>query len=54
MPKLKMMNDEAIKEMDRDVAQMHFEMNGIKFFDEPVQGVLKSSQSTNLETENNE
>ena len=34
MPKLKMMNDEAVKEMDRDVAQMHFEMNGIKFFDE--------------------
>jgi hypothetical protein len=29
IPKLKMMNDEMIKEMDRDVAQMHFEMNGI-------------------------
>jgi len=50
MPKLRMMNDEAVKEMDRDVAQMHFEMNGIKFVEEPVVGVLKSLNENGEET----
>ena len=43
IPKLRMINDEAVKELDRDVAAMHFEMNNIPLEEPPMpQPVLKS------------
>lgn len=36
MPKLKMLNDDAVKELDRDVAQQYLEMHGIILDLKPV------------------
>ena len=45
LPKLRSLNEDAVNELDRDVAQMHFEMKGVTIGMPEPKPVLKTEKA---------